>query len=320
MQNSIQNLAILIATKNRHDQLQKLLVSICESSLLPNKVVIVYSGQEISSIINSSQKKLNIEIIYSELASQMYQKSIGIRALGDTHEWIFFSDDDIVLQVNTIEKMYTEYLTNPEFREYVGFGFSILNRSARKFNSVTSRILKFFDLYSNIPGTITKSGHAQAYLDYPVDLEVQWLNGISVWKSKVLTLYPVLETNNSYSAYEDVNFSYRVNKNYRLLFAQKAKVVNQRTEIHTPLTINQFVYGGYLRYKFVFANIELSKWRLLVAQIIRGLDFTFRPNESSKIIDRFKASFSLWFNLLTLALKNKDSDELLQVNGINTVK
>ena len=90
MQNTIQNLAILIATKDRHNQLQKLLDSIYRSTNLPNKVVIVYSGREITSIINSSQKILNIESIYSELASQIYQKSIGIKAIGDTHQWIFF--------------------------------------------------------------------------------------------------------------------------------------------------------------------------------------------------------------------------------------
>jgi hypothetical protein len=320
MQNTIQNLAILIATKDRPEQLQKLLTSIGESSVLPNKVVIVYSGREISSIINSNQKILNIESIYSELASQIYQKSIGIKALGDTHQWIFFLDDDIILEINTIEKMHSEYLTNPMFEGFVGFGLSILNRSVRQINSNTLRILKFFDLHSNIPGTVTKSGHAQSYLDSPVDLEVQWLNGISVWNSKVLTLYPAITTNTPYAAYEDVNFSYKVSKNFRLLFAQKIKVINQRMEGHTPLTINQFVYGGYLRYKFVFANIELSKWRLLAAQLIRGLDFTFRSNESSKIIVRFKASLSLWVNLLILVIKNKNSEELLKAIESNSFR
>ena len=136
------------------------------------------------------------------------------------------------------------------------------------------------------------------------------MNGISVWRSEVLLQYPIIQTDNTYSAYEDVNFSYRVSKNNKLLFAQKAKVVNQNTEGQTPLTINQFVYGGYLRYKFVFTNDELSKWRLLVAQLVRALDFVFRPNESSKIIERIAAASSLWFNLLSLVLKNKNIDDL----------
>jgi hypothetical protein len=310
MQHTIQNLAILVATKDRHNQLQNLLESICQSSNLPNKVVIVYSGKDITSVANSFHKKINLELIYSPVASQMYQKSIGIKAIGNTNQWVFFLDDDVVLEVDTIKELHSEYLANPIFKDFVGFGLSILNRSTRKINSFTLGVLKFLKLYSNTPGSVTKSGHAQSYLDHPVEIEVKWLNGISVWRSKVLFEYPVIETYNTYSAYEDVNFSYKVSKNNRLLFAPKAKVVNQRIEGQTPLTINQFVYGGYLRYKFVFTNVELSKWWLLVAQLIRGLDFIFRPNKNSRVIERTKASSSLWLNLMVLVLKNKNIDNL----------
>jgi hypothetical protein len=302
MPHTIQNLAILIATKNRHNQLQKLLDSIYKSTNLPNKVVIVYSGEDITPVTSSFQKKINLELIYSPIASQMYQKSRGIKTLGNTHNWVLFLDDDIVLEVNTIERMYSEYLANSMYADFAGFGLSIINRSTRKINSFTLRILKLVNLYSNTPGTVTKSGHAQSYLDHPVEIEVQWLNGISVWKSEVLFQYPIIQTDNTYSAYEDVNFSYKVSKNNKLLFAPKAKVVNQNTEGQTPLTINQ--------YKFVFDNIELSKWRLLIAQLVRGLDFTFRSNESSKIIERIAAASILWFNLLVLVLKNKSIDDL----------
>jgi GT2 family glycosyltransferase len=310
MRHTIQNLAILIATKDRHNQLQKLLESIYKSTNLPNKVVIVYSGKDITSVTSLFQNKINLELIYSAVANQMYQKSIGIKDLGNTHNWVLFLDDDVVLEVNTIERMCSEYLANPKFADFVGFGLSIINRSTRKINSFTLRILKFLNLYSSTPGTVTKSGHAQSYLDHPVEIKVKWLNGISVWKSEVLFQYPIIQTENIYSAYEDVSFSYKVSKNNKLLFAPKAKVVNQSTEGQTPLTINQFVCGGYLRYKFVFNNVELSKWRLLVAQLIRGLDFVFRSNDSSKIIERIRAASSLWFNLLALVLKNKNIDDL----------
>lgn len=240
----------------------------------------------------------------------MYQKSIGIRALGNTHNWVLFLDDDVVLEVNTLETMYSEYLANPMFADFAGFGLSISNRSTRNINSFILRILEFLNLYSNIPGTVTKSGHAQSYLDHPVEIEVQWLNGISVWKSDVLFQYPIIQTNTTYSAYEDVNFSYKVSRKNKLLFAPKVKVINQSTEGQTPLTITQFVNGGYQRYKFVFTNTELSKWLLLIAQLIRGLDFTFRSNKSSNIIERIEATSNLWFNILALILKNKNIEDV----------
>jgi len=301
-------LSILVATKDRHSQLQKLLDSICNSTFLPNKVVIVFSGREISSITSLFERTLNIEVIHSVIASQVTQKSLGIKSLGSSHEWVFFLDDDVVLEVDTIEKMFFEYLVNPVYEEYVGFGLSILNRSTRKINSAIQKFLKVFSLLSESPGTITKSGHAQSYLDNPVEIEVQWLNGISVWKSKVLYEYFDDQNNQSYSAYEDVNFSYKISKSNKILFGPKARVINQKIEGNTPLTINQFLSGGYQRYTFVCANAELSKWRLLVAQLIRGLDFIFRSNESSSFIARVKTSLSLWVKLFVLVLKHKNID------------
>ncbi len=299
-------MSILIATKDRHSQLQKLLDSICKSTFLPNKVVIVFSGREISSITSLFKRTLNIEVIHSVLASQVSQKSLGIKALGSSHDWVFFLDDDVVLEVDTIEKLFIEYLANPVFEEYVGFGLSILNRSTRKINSAILKFLKMFSLLSESPGAITKSGHAQSYLDNTKEIEVQWLNGISVWKSKVLDQYSDVQNNQSYSAYEDVNFSYKISKSNKILFGPKARVINQKIEGNTPLTINQFLSGGYNRYKFVCTNSELSKWRLLAAQLIRGIDFIFRSNESSSIIARVKTSLNLWVKLFILVLKRKN--------------
>ena len=304
------NLAVIIATKDRCIQLQKLLESICASSFLPSKVVVIYSGKDITSLANSFKEKLNIEVIYSQIASQSAQKLMGIKSLGNKHEWVFFLDDDLLLEIDTIKVIFNEYLTNPAYNKYSGFGLSILNRSRRNISSVTSRLLKLFYLYSDIPGTITKSGHAQSYLDHPTEIEVQWLNGISVWRSNVLSYYPAILTNISYSAYEDVEFSYKVAKSSKLLFAPKARVVNQSIEGNSPLTINQFVYGGYLRYRFVFNNIELSRWRLLSAQFFRGLDFVFRQNGSSKFTLRVRVAIKLWVKLLILMIKNRNIYEV----------
>ena len=46
------DLCILIATKDRPEKLNLLLNSISESTLLPKKIIIVYSGSEISNLIN----------------------------------------------------------------------------------------------------------------------------------------------------------------------------------------------------------------------------------------------------------------------------
>jgi GT2 family glycosyltransferase len=313
-------LAILIATKDRIDELRNLLESINQSTLLPDKIVIVYSGEDISSLIGHYQKSLNIQIIYSPIASQSVQKSLGIKSLSEDYTWVLFLDDDLVLELNTIKILFDEYLINPKFDGYAGFGLGISNRSTRKLNIVVTRCLKFFRLFSDTPGTITKSGHAQSYLDHGTEVDVQWLNGVSAWNSKVLFNYLSNQASISYSAYEDVEFSYKVGKNNKMLFVPMAKVRNQNIEGNSPLTVSQYVYGGYLRYRFVFNNRELSKSWLLTAQFIRGLDFIMRPNKESKIASRIKVALNLWLCLLTLALRNKNSAEVLHDDKVENIK
>ena len=313
-------LAILIATKDRIDELRNLLESVSQSTLLPDKIVIVYSGEDISSLISQYQKSLNIQIIYSPIASQSVQKSLGIKSLSEDYNWVLFLDDDLVLESNTIKILFDEYLINPKFGGYAGFGLGISNRSTRRLNIVVTRCLKFFRLFSDTPGTITKSGHAQPYLDHGTEVDVQWLNGVSAWNSKVLFNYPSNQVPISYSAYEDVEFSYKVGKDNKMLFVPMAKVRNQKIEGNSPLTVNQYMYGGYLRYRFVFTNHELSKSWLLTAQFIRGLDFILRPNRKLKITSRLKVAFNLWLSLLILVLRNKNSEEILNDNKFSNIK
>lgn len=305
------DLCVLIATKDRKNELNELLSSISSSTLVPKKILIVSSGSNISHLKSKDFQNIDLEIIHSDISGQSIQKSIGINLLSNNYEWILFLDDDVILESSTLEILYNEYITNPIFKSYLGFGLGITNRGARNQNRAFKYVLRQFNLFSDTPGSITKSGHAQSYLDHGAQIEVDWLNGISAWNSKVLFNYSSQQTPIPYSAYEDVAFSYKVSKNHKLLFIPRAKVRNQKMEGGSPLTVNQFVCGGYSRYKFVFNNAELSKKWLLVTQIIRGADFIFRKNQNCKISTRVGVAIKLWTSLVILAARNRDSDENL---------
>ena len=305
------DLCVLIATKDRTNELNELLISISSSTLVPKKILIVSSGTDISHLKSKFLKKIDLEIIHSDVSGQSIQKSIGINRLSRNYTWILFLDDDVALESSTLEILYNGYIMNPIFKSYLGFGLGITNRFARSQNRAVKYLLRLFNLFSDTPGSIIKSGHAQSYLDHGVQIEVDWLNGISAWNSKVLSHYSSHQTSTPYSAYEDVAFSYRVSKSHKLLFVPMAKVRNQKMEGNSPLTVNQFVCGGYLRYKFVFENVELSKKWLLVTQVIRGADFIFRKNQGCKIFTRIKIAITLWLSLAILTLRNRNSDENL---------
>jgi GT2 family glycosyltransferase len=298
------NLAILIATFNRHTELELLLISIASSTVYPHKIVIVYSGLDITNLVSKYQKILDIEIIYSPIANQSIQKSLGISSLGVEFKWVLFLDDDLVVETTAIEILIKSYLNNPEYSSYVGFGLGILNRSKRNLSAIVLKLLKFFKLYSSTPGIVLKSGHVQSYLDVNEEIDVKWLNGISVWNSKVLSKYVSNPMQVTYSAYEDVEFSYNVSKNYKLIFVPRIIVRNQKLEDSSPLTLDQYIHGNDLRYKFVSSHSELSKMWLLISQIVRGLDFIFRKNLDVKILRRISVVLRLWLKLFYLVIKS----------------
>jgi GT2 family glycosyltransferase len=307
------DLCIIIATKDRPEKLNLLLNSISESTLLPKKIIIVYSGSEISNLINIYTNILNIEAIYSEVASQLIQKRIGINALTEHDKWVLFLDDDVVVDANTLETLVIKYIKNPKFKEFAGFGLSITNVEHRQINPLVKIVLFFFRLYSYKPGSITKSGHPQSYLEQKFELEVDWLNGISVWKNSVLSEYSQDDLNLDYSAYEDVIFSYKVSKKHRLQFAANVNVVNQSREGSKPLTSKQFMYGSYMRYYFVTSNKEFSKISLLVSQLLRSYDYIARNKESDGFFHRLNFVYDIWLSLFLAVFKNTDGKSLIKL-------
>jgi hypothetical protein len=146
-------------------------------------------------------------------------------------------------------------------------------------------LLKFFlslvGLQSTKDGSIIKSGHAQSYMNSNSEIKTQWLNGLSVWRNAVAKSYKPLNIEEKYSAYEDVNFSYRISKEYELLYVPELIVFDQNNDDNSQIKCAQFESGYRMRRKFVLLNSELSIARFKLAQIFRALWFILNPNKEN---------------------------------------
>ncbi len=304
-------LAILIATKNRKRQLYKLLTSISNSSVLPSRVIIVYADDSLSEIKNYFKGKLNVHLIYSYISSQTYQKKLGISNLLNNEKWVLFLDDDVTLETNTIKSLLNKYIFEESMSSYVGFGLAISNQEIQKYKPIVRSLLAFVKLYSPTPGIILSSGHPQAYLQETMGCEVVWLNGISAWRSDVLRNYGVHDLKTSYSAYEDIIFSYSVSKEYKLFFSSDIGVLSQNPTKSKALTAEQFRSASYIRYFFVDKNKELSKCSLLFSHFFRSVDFVFRGRDRSKIPFRIWLAAKIWFDLVRASIFMVNSKNLV---------
>jgi GT2 family glycosyltransferase len=244
---------------------------------------------------------------------------VGLNLLSNECEWVLFLDDDIVIEQNSIETLFEKYVNNDEYSEYAGFGLAIRNRKYRELNIFVKAFLFVTKLFSFIPGTLTKGGHPQPYLDHQESRRVEWLNGISLWHRNEVSKYNQISNTAEYSAYEDVMFSYRVGQTKKLFFASDSFVRDQVEENGKPLTYKQLISAAYARYKFVKLHPEFSMFWLFVGQLIRNFDFIFRSREDGTMFDRIKLTSSVCAKLFLIIFYDKDPDDLLQLGNYRAI-
>jgi len=305
------SIAILVATKNRPEKLTKLLESLTPSANYIGQAVIVSSGQNISKVIENFKDTLNIKHLHSKVPGQITQKMEGIKHVDKKISWVLFLDDDITISKEAIDVLINKYIKNPYFIDVNGFGLKIDSLEFRKYTKVQIMLMRFFGLYSDKSGSVLESGHAQTYQNSLEDIETEWLNGISAWRAESLRSYGSRFPEINYAAYEDVMYSYRISRKSRLLFASSVSVVNQDLEIYTPLTATQYKAGSYMRYSFVLENKNLSKSKLLIAQLFRTIDFTINGDLAISMAKRLAKSFFIWWDLCLAILIRTDPIKLL---------
>jgi hypothetical protein len=306
------DLTILIATKDRLNQITELLSSLEHSTKLPSTVIVVYNGVNIESVVDRFTALFKLIIIKSDTASQIHQKKLGLRSLPANCKWVLFLDDDVVIEPDTIELLHKKYIFNPNFSNYGGFGLAIKNRAYRDTNWLVKCILYAVKLHSFSPGDVTIGGHPQLYLNQNNVCEVKWLNGLSIWSREVTDQYLDIPFVSDYAAYEDVMFSYTVGKTYKLLFVSDIFVLDQILETNKPLTSKQFVAGCYARYFFVNSNSDMSKFWMIAGQMIRNIDFILRSRDEGNYLNRMHLALKSLFVIFLSSIKIYDPLKLVR--------
>ena len=305
------NFAVLIATRNRPEELNTLLISLRRSARRISQVTIVSSGIDVSGVLNSHQTFIPINHFHSEISGQIAQKIKGIELIPSNTEWVMFLDDDVIMSENSIDRLIDNYLTNSDYKNVAGFGLNLNNIELRRPKALANLFLKIVGLYSGTPGAVLKSGHAEKYLGSTGAIYTQWLNGLSVWRYDQLKNYNPKFARIDYAAYEDVLFSYRISKQHKLLFANDVQADSQTFEKFSSLSARQFKAAAYMRFLFVAENQELSKYLMLFAQIFRTLDFIISGDRTLSILKRSTYSLSIYIDLSFSALIRINPIQLL---------
>ena len=305
---------ILIATRNRPEQLAALLESLTTSTVQPNQVVIISSGDQIANVILKFTNRFPIKHLHIEGKGQIRQKMIGIKLLLPNLEWVAFLDDDLLLKIDALQNIFKTILNHPDSKELIGVGFADSDRALTSNKPTFEIFYKIFGISTSRKGAVLRNGQNNSYMSLNSITQTSWLNGAAMWRKEIAESYGIPFLDASYSICEDLIFSYPQSKKGILIFDLSSQFSYQNFA-NTPQTGLEFFSAlTYWRMYFVLTNSELSIIAFLWAQIGRTIHFMlFRSEYEGKRRHSTRSAFLILIDVFILAIRRKPPLEILKL-------
>ncbi len=269
MNRNSHRIAVVIPTIGRKDELSRMLASLAMQSRLPDEVIVV-DEDESSRTFAAEFPQLNLRVIVLP-GSAAAKRNAGMKAARPEVTLVGFMDDDIVLEPTTIEAM-------AAFWEQAapGLGGASCNyvNAPRGFGQGLKQLAPWsaLGLYERRPGGVARSGFQTRVADFRETTYVRWLpSGAAFYAREVLDQVCFDEWFETYSYLEDLDFSYRIGKKYKLAVVANSRFYHYPSKIGRP---SAFLFGKkevLNRLYFVSKHSELSRPRCCLALSIRSL-------------------------------------------------
>ena len=242
-------LAIIIPALKNNNNLQRTLKAIYNQTVLPDQLIVILTTKEKITL----SKKINNKIIYSRIKNQVYQRTLGLKSLKKNINILLQLDDKIVLKKRSIQYLHDEW--NMADNNIAGIAINPLGNIRPKINFFHHLTLTS----SNKQGKILPSGFVCGWNETKKNRNMEWLNGgMTSWK---LALVPQIYTRKfpiiKWSVCEDLFFSYKVSKKYKLLLSAKSKakiILNSKN-----LTLLENFNNGYMFAKILRSFVSQNK-------------------------------------------------------------
>jgi len=286
-------LALIVATKDRPAEIARLLRSLNEQTHPADQVIVVDGGERPVQMVTEVYTASSLVYVRKLPPSASGQRNEGV-----SHVWAGitltgFMDDDAVLEPKALENMLRFWESPPA--GVGGAAFNMSNHPLLYASRLKRSVLaKRLGLYGDERGKVLPSGFQTMIGRVTEDVFVEWLpSGAAVWMSSILGTFQFDEWYEGYSYLEDLDFSYRVGKAFRLA------VVADALYFHYPASSGRgdgFVFGRREvrnRLYFVGKNRELSMARCRMALLARTAMsfFLFVRERKRTYLDRAAGNF-----------------------------
>lgn len=215
-------LAFVVPTKDRREDLSKLLASFAAQSRPVDRIVIVDGGDEPVRDLADSFADLPIDYLRVRPPGFVRQKNAGTAALGSDVTLVGYVDDDIVLEPDAIEELMAFWETASD--DTAGAQFHITNMVLEPATLFT----RIFGTNDGRGGTILPSGFNVVLWPVPPRAcEVEWLSGgATVWRRDIVEDVPHDEWFAGYGHMDDVDYSLAVGEGHRMFVLGTARAAH----------------------------------------------------------------------------------------------
>jgi GT2 family glycosyltransferase len=209
---------IIIPTLNRSELIKEVIIDFNNYSALHQKsmsIVVVESGDiSLHDALNQyTNDYFKISVKYSPVKSSAYQRTSGLKELPKC-KYVIFTDDDIRFTDGCISEFISKAdLLNNDNPSCAGFAPLLTGLYIKNpFGFFSSTIYKFFykaDFYGNFFSPGINIGPKISTVPYGVNW---FMSGFMMFRYEVLQNIEFDPFFMGYSVFEDVDFSYRLNK------------------------------------------------------------------------------------------------------------
>lgn len=208
-------MSVITATKDRPDQLRRLLSNLLGQSFTPQQIIVVDgSDNPVVSVLNEFPE-LKIDYVAVRPPGLTRQKNAGVAAVRPEINLVTILDDDIVLHEGALAAMMDHWESAPAELGGASFDMPDFIFSSQAWTKTALKRLFFVD--GKKFGQVLSSGFSTPIWNVTYARSSGWLGGgYTVWRKEVFDQFKFIEWYPGSGVFEDVHFSHQVSKKYKL--------------------------------------------------------------------------------------------------------
>lgn len=292
------DISIIICTKGRPKALTECFDSIQRQSLLPLEVIIVdvSQGTQAERVCKSWRTEAPIGLKYIRAKPGLgAQRNIGVK--NSKGHIIGFIDDDATLDERCLENV--EVLFSQD--AYLG-GVGAMDEAILQIPLAKRLFWRIFMLSRfDGKGRIQHSGYPAFCNNPATDIEVECIPGVAAFfRSEVFSQFQFDENIPGPAGMDDVDFSFRVSKRYKLIQSRKARIYHKYSRKARPPLSEHTYMMIYIHHYFFHKNMQksflnkMAFWWSGMSDILRATYWALKERN----LEPFQGLFKAYSNIL----------------------